>query len=97
MVKKELKDYGIDVNHIVIKRNNISTINLSKNLIQHSRTKHKNIRYHFFRNYIQLGDIVLEFVETSNHLVYIFTKIFNEERMNFIKHDLSMLDGASLI
>ena len=89
-------DYGIKLNHIPIKCDNTSAINLSKNPIQHSRTKHIDIRHHFLRDYVQNGDISLEFVDTNNQLADIFTKPLNEERLNFIKHDLGMIDGSNL-
>ena len=44
---------------------NASAINLSKNPIQHSRTKQIEIRHHFLRDYVQKGDIVLEFISTE--------------------------------
>ena len=89
-------DYGIKLNHIPIKCDNTSAINLSKNPIQHSRTKHIDIRHYFLRDHVQNGDILLEFVDTNNQLADIFTKPLNEERLNFIKHDLGMIDGSTL-
>ena len=89
-------DYGIKLDHILIKCDNTSAINLSKNPIQHSRIKHIDIRHHFLRDHIQNGDISLEFVDTNNQLADIFTKPLNEERLNFIKHDLGMIDGFTL-
>ena len=89
-------DYGIKLDHILIKCDNTSAINLSKNPIQHSRTKHIDIRHHFLRDYVQNGDILLEFVDTNNQLADIFTKPLNEEILNFIKHDLGMIDGSTL-
>ena len=89
-------DYGIKLDHIPIKCDNTSTINLSKNPIQHSRTKHIDIRYHFLRDHVQNGDISLEFIDTNNQLADIFTKPLSEERLNFIKYELGMIDGSSL-
>ena len=89
-------DYGIKLNHIPIKCDNISAINLSKNPIQHSRTKHIDIRHHFLRDHVQNGDISLEFVNTNNQLADIFTKPLNEERLNFIKYDHGMINSSSL-
>ena len=94
--KQQLLDYGIKLYHIPIKCDNTSAINLSKNPIQHSRTKYIDIRYHFLRDHVQNGYISLEFVDTNNQLVDIFTKPLNEERLNFIKHDLGMIDGSTL-
>ena len=94
--KQQLIDYDINLDHILIKCDNTSAINLSKNLIQHFRTKHIDIRHHFLRDYVQNGDISLEFVDTNNQLADIFTKPLNEERLNFTKHDIGMIDGSSL-
>ena len=94
--KQQLIDYGINLKHILIKCDNTSAINLSKNPIQHSRTKDIDIRHYFLRDHVQNGDISLDFVDTNNQLVDIFTKPLNEERFNFIKHDLGMIDGSSL-
>ena len=94
--KQQLLDYSIKLDHIPIKCDNTSTINLNKNSIQHSRTKHIDIRHHFLRDHVQINDISLEFIDTNNQLADIFTKPLNEERLNFIKHDLGMIDGSSL-
>ena len=83
--KQQLLDYGININHILIKYDNTSAINLSKNPIQHSRTKHIDIRHHFLHDHAQCGDVVLEFIDTSNQLANIFTKPLNEDHLNFIK------------
>ena len=46
-MKYQLEDYGISLDHIPVKGNKRSAINLSKNSIQYSRTKHIEIRYRF--------------------------------------------------
>ena len=65
-MKQQLSDYGIFLDLIPIRCDNTSAINLSKNLVQHSRTKHIEIRHHFLRDHVQKGDCVLEFVDTKN-------------------------------
>ena len=94
--KQQLMDYGITINHIAIKCDNTSAINLSKNLIQHSRTKHIDIRHHFLRDHALNGDIALMFIDTNHQLADIFTKPLNEERFNFIRQELGMLDGSCM-
>ena len=42
--------------------------------MQHSRTKHIEIKHHFLRDYAQKGDITLGFVSTKDQLANIFTK-----------------------
>ena len=95
-IKQQLKDYGYGVSPISIRCDNTSAINLSKNSIQHSRSKHSDIHHHLLRDHVQNGDVMLEFIDTNNQLADIFTKPLDETRMNFIKGELGMLDGASL-
>ena len=60
-MKQQLEDYGISLDHIPIRCDNTSAINLTKNPIQHSRTKHIEIRYHLM-DHVQRGNIELDFV-----------------------------------
>ncbi|KAL4291224.1 hypothetical protein GQ457_14G005130 [Hibiscus cannabinus] len=56
-MKQQLLDYGIDVGTIPIKCDNTSAICLTKNPIDHSRTKHIEIRHHFIRDHVSKYDI----------------------------------------
>ena len=46
-MKQQHEDFGVIVDHIPLQCDNTSAINLSKNPIMHSRTKHIKIRHHF--------------------------------------------------
>ena len=59
-----MEDFGITMDHILIKCDNTSVISLTKNPIQHSRTKHIEIRHYFIKDHVQKGDVVIEFVDT---------------------------------
>ena len=52
----------------------VGTINLIKNPILHSRTKHIKVRHHLIKDHVQNNDIILEFIPTENQIVDIFTK-----------------------
>ena len=73
-MRQQLFDYDLMLDHIPIHYDNTSAINLSKNPILHSRTKHIEIRHHFLRDHVQKGDCILEIVDTKNQLTDIFTK-----------------------
>ena len=60
-----MKYYGLFFDHIPIKYDNTSGINLSKNSIQHSRTKHIEIRQYFLRNHVQKDDIEVQYIHTD--------------------------------
>nr|KYP53784.1 Copia protein [Cajanus cajan] len=64
-MKQQLKYYGTELNKIPLRYDNTSAINLTKNPILHSRTKHIEIRHHFLRDHVQKNDCIVEFVETN--------------------------------
>jgi hypothetical protein len=89
-IKQQLEDFKILFDHIPIRCDNTSAISLSKNPIQHSRTKHIEIRYHFIRDHVQKGDIELEFVSTDSQWADILTKPLIEERFCTIRREIGM-------
>jgi transposase InsO family protein len=89
-MKHQLEDFNLHFDHIPIRCDNTSAINLSKNPIQHSRTKHIEIRHHFLRDHAQKGDIELVFIDTKNQLADIFTKPLNEAQHCFIRREIGM-------
>ncbi|GKC26937.1 hypothetical protein Tco_1034231 [Tanacetum coccineum] len=48
-MRPQLKDYGFDYNKIPLYCDSQSAIAISCNPVQHSRTKHINVRYHFIK------------------------------------------------
>jgi len=50
-MKQQLEDFGVNLDHIHLKCDNTSVINLTKNPIMHSRTKHIEIRHHILRDH----------------------------------------------
>ena len=58
----QLEAYGIKQSKIFIKCDNTSAINLSKNSIQHSRSKYIEIRHHFIRKHVANKDVILEYI-----------------------------------
>ncbi|GJS13820.1 hypothetical protein Tco_0408292 [Tanacetum coccineum] len=63
-----------------------SAIAISYNLVQHSRTKHINIRYHFIKVHVEQGTIELYFVGTEYQLVDLCTKALPKERFEYLVH-----------
>ena len=92
LMKNTLEDYKIHLKNIPIKCDNTSAIYLTKNLIQHSRTKHIDVRHHFIHDHVLNNNIVLEFIDTKHQLADIFTKALNEDQFEFIRRELGMLN-----
>ncbi|GKF06900.1 hypothetical protein Tco_0037568 [Tanacetum coccineum] len=67
-MKQALVDYGIRLDDIPIMCDNKGAIDLSKNPVQHSRTKHIEIRHHFLRYNVQKGNISIEKVSLEDNI-----------------------------
>ena len=93
-MKQQLSDYGIVLDHIPIKCDNTSAINISKNPVLHSRTKHIEIRHHFLRDHVLKGECILEFEDTKNQLADIFTKPLLIDSFYTIRRELGLLDAS---
>ncbi|GJS17683.1 retrovirus-related pol polyprotein from transposon TNT 1-94 [Tanacetum coccineum] len=66
--------YGFDFNKIPLYCDNKSAIALCCNNVQHSRSKHIDIRHHFIREQVENRVVELYFVETNYQLADILTK-----------------------
>ncbi|GJS78207.1 putative ribonuclease H-like domain-containing protein [Tanacetum coccineum] len=94
---KLLTDYGFTFNKIPLYCDNKSVIALCCNNVQHSRTKHIDVRYHFIKDQVENGIVELYFVWTKYQLANIFTKPSPRERFNFLIEKLGELfwDGGN--
>ena len=72
-MKKVLTDYGISQDTMVVYCDNSSTIDISKNHVQHSKTNHIEIRYHFIRDLVERKIVCLEYIPTERQNVEIFS------------------------
>ncbi|GKC82837.1 hypothetical protein Tco_1138554 [Tanacetum coccineum] len=76
-----------------VQRRNIllySAIGLCCNNVQHSRSKHIDMRYHFIKEQVENGVVELYFVRPEYQLADIFTKAMPRERLNFLVEKLGM-------
>jgi len=95
-LKHQLMDYGVKLEKVPLYCDNTSAINLTKNPIQHSKTKHIEIRHHFIRDHIQKVDIEIMFVKTENQLADLFTKPLARDRFNKLRTELGVLDMKNI-
>ena len=70
---------------------NTSAINISKNPVQHARTKHIEIRHHFLRDNVEKKLVEMKFIGTSNQIADIFTKALNREPFESLRLQLGMI------
>ncbi|GJV63381.1 retrovirus-related pol polyprotein from transposon TNT 1-94 [Tanacetum coccineum] len=89
-MRSQLTDYGFAFNKIPLYCDNRSAIALCCNNVQHSRSKHIDIRHHFIREQVEKGVVELYFVTTDYQLADIFTKALPRERFEFLLPRLGM-------
>ncbi|GKE87530.1 hypothetical protein Tco_1565005 [Tanacetum coccineum] len=89
-MRTQLTDYGFHFNKIPIYCDSKSTIAISYNPVQHSRTKHIAVRYHFIKEHMKKGTIELYFVKTDYQLADLFTKALPVDRFTYLVRRLGM-------
>ncbi|GJV10217.1 retrovirus-related pol polyprotein from transposon TNT 1-94 [Tanacetum coccineum] len=89
-MRSQLTDYGLGFNKIPMYCDNKSAIALCCNNVQHSRSKHIDIRFHFIKEQVENGVVELYFVNTEYQLANIFTKALGRERIEFLINKLGM-------
>jgi hypothetical protein len=95
-MRQTLSDFGCEYKKIPLLCDNESVIKLANNPVQHSETKHIDIRHHFLRDHETKGDIALTHVGTENQLADIFTKPLDEQRFCSLRSELNILDSRNL-
>nr|GEY53677.1 hypothetical protein [Tanacetum cinerariifolium] len=77
-MRTQLTDYGFFYDKVPIYYDSKSAIAIECNLVQHTRTKHIDVRYHFIKDHVEKVTIELYFVGTEYQLADLFTKSLPE-------------------
>nr|GEW62179.1 retrovirus-related Pol polyprotein from transposon TNT 1-94 [Tanacetum cinerariifolium] len=83
-MRTQLTDYGFFYDKVPIYCDSKSAISISYNLVQHTRAKHIDVRYHFIKDHVEKGTTELYFVGTEYQLANLFTKSLPEARFKFL-------------
>ncbi|GKD70564.1 putative ribonuclease H-like domain-containing protein, partial [Tanacetum coccineum] len=76
-IQNQLLDYGYNFMHTVIYIDNNSTICIIENPVQHSKTKHIEIRHHFIRDCNSKKLIQMVKIDTEHNVADLLTKGFD--------------------
>ena len=90
-LRQLFKDLGHNHGTTTMYVDNQGAIALTKNLDQHPKTKHIDIRYHFVQDLIENGVIRLEYCATTNMVADILMKGLPRDAHE--KHTAAMLGG----
>ena len=96
-MKQSLLDYGVVLDRIPLLCDNESAVKIANNPVQHSRTKHIDIRHHFLRDHVARNDILLCGVRSEDQLADIFTKPLDESTFCRLRSELNVLDASNVM
>jgi len=77
---------------MIINYDNKNAINISKNPVQHSRTKHIDIRHHFIRDLVESWVVSLSSIPTDNQLADILTKPLDGSKFESLRKVIGVCD-----
>ena len=96
-LKLQLLDHGVSLSKVPLYCDDTSAVNLTQNPIQHSKTKHIEIRHNFIHDHVQKADCEIKFVKTENQLADLFTKLLVRDRFNKLRTELEILDIKNVV
>ena len=89
-LNKMLTDYGFPQPTLTLFCDSTSAINISKNPVQHSRTKHIDIRHHFIRQLVETKQLSLTHVNSSAQLADMFTKALDVQTFIHLRQSIGL-------
>jgi hypothetical protein len=72
-----MRDYGVTYKSVPLMCDSFSAICLAQNPVFHGKVKHIKMRYHFLRDHVEKGDIVIKYIDTERQLADISTKPYD--------------------
>ncbi|GKA66357.1 putative ribonuclease H-like domain-containing protein [Tanacetum coccineum] len=91
-IQNQLLDYGYNFMNTVIYIDNTSTICIIENPVQHSKTKHIEIRHHFIRDCNAKKLIQMAKIDTQHNVADLLTKGFDAGRFQYLVSSIGMLN-----
>ncbi|KAK2353896.1 hypothetical protein QL285_091476 [Trifolium repens] len=89
-MKQMLKEYDAEQDALTLYCDNMNAINISKNPVQHSKTKHIDIRHHYIRDLVENKVVTLEHVGTKEQVADIFTKALDDVQFEKLRGKLGI-------
>ncbi|KAJ0555461.1 putative RNA-directed DNA polymerase [Helianthus annuus] len=83
-IQQQLRDYGFEFLTTPIYVDNSAALQITRNPVQHSKTKHIEIKYHFIRDCFEKRLIDVVKVHTDDQRADLFTKAFDKSRFDFL-------------
>ena len=90
-LRRLLSALGMKAISTVILENNQGAIAMVKNPVDHSRTKHIDIRYHYIRECVRNGQIELQYCPTNDMKADILTNPLTKQKFEYLREEIGLL------
>ena len=70
-------------------------INISKNPMMHSKTKHIPIKFHFLQEQVTEKNIKLDYIGTKQHITGILKKPLPRETFEYLRQKLGVISSPN--
>jgi hypothetical protein len=85
-----MRVYRVTYKSVPLMCHSSNAICLTQNLVFHRRAKHIKVRYHFLRDHVEKGDIVIKYIGTERQLANIFTKPLDATHFASLRWELGV-------
>ena len=75
---------------------NTNAINISKNLVMHTKTKNISLKYHFQRELVEDKEVRMEYVTTKEKIADILTKPMPKDAFLYLRGKLGVIPYLKL-
>ena len=75
---------------VILYCDNKSAINISKNPVMHAKTKHIAIKYHYIRELVEDKQVKMEYINSKEQIVDIFTKPLPKDAFEYLRGKLGV-------
>ena len=76
---------------VILYCDNTSAINISKNPVMHAKTKYIAIKYHYVRELVEDKQVKMEYINTKEQTVDIFTKPLPKDAFEYLRGKLAVI------
>ena len=94
-LRKILLDVGFGAKCITIHCDNQGAVNLTKNALTVSRTKHVDIAHHFVRNRVSRGELQIQYIHSSDQLADFLTKALGPTKLQTAIQKLALIQDQA--
>ena len=97
-IKQLLKGMKEDIiEPVTLYYENTSAMNISKNPVMHTKTKHIAIKYHYVRELVQDKEVKIEYINTKEQIDDIFTKELPKDAHEYVRGKLGKISLSKAI